>query len=105
MYLLFSPDELIPLDKFVFTTEAHPMQVYDGSEIFKQRDARRAVEIEQARIEEANRVANDIKAAEEEAAQERLKRDIQDAEVTSADPFRDEDDMQGRIAQMLFKDN
>lgn len=27
-YLLFSDDELIPLDKFVFNTEAHPLPIY-----------------------------------------------------------------------------
>lgn len=27
LYLLFSPDNLIPLDKFVFNTEAHPLKI------------------------------------------------------------------------------
>jgi hypothetical protein len=27
LYLLFSPDSLIPLDKYVFTTEAHPFPI------------------------------------------------------------------------------
>ena len=28
LYLLFSEDELIPLDKYVFNTEAHPLKVW-----------------------------------------------------------------------------
>ncbi|KAH3744556.1 mannosyl-oligosaccharide 1,2-alpha-mannosidase IB [Pelomyxa schiedti] len=28
LYLLFSEDELVPLDKFVFTTEAHPLSIF-----------------------------------------------------------------------------
>lgn len=27
-YLLFSDDQLIPLDKYVFNTEAHPLSVF-----------------------------------------------------------------------------
>lgn len=27
-YLLFSEDTLIPLDKYVFNTEAHPLSVF-----------------------------------------------------------------------------
>ena len=33
MYLLFSEDELIDLDKVVFNTEAHPFNVIPGFEI------------------------------------------------------------------------
>lgn len=29
LYLLFSEDELIPLDKYVFNTEAHPFRILD----------------------------------------------------------------------------
>ena len=28
LYLLFSPDEVIPLDKYVFNTEAHPLLIW-----------------------------------------------------------------------------
>jgi len=28
LYLMFSPDDVIPLDKFVFNTEAHPLLIY-----------------------------------------------------------------------------
>ena len=28
LYLLFSGEELVPLDKWVFNTEAHPMPVF-----------------------------------------------------------------------------
>jgi len=28
LYLLFSDSELVPLDKFVFNTEAHPLPIY-----------------------------------------------------------------------------
>ncbi|KAH3745759.1 mannosyl-oligosaccharide 1,2-alpha-mannosidase [Pelomyxa schiedti] len=28
LYLLFSPDDVIPLDKYVFTTEAHPLSIF-----------------------------------------------------------------------------
>jgi mannosyl-oligosaccharide alpha-1,2-mannosidase len=29
LYLLFSPHEYIPLDKYVFNTEAHPIHIFD----------------------------------------------------------------------------
>ena len=29
LYLLFSPDDVIPLDLWVFNTEAHPLPVLD----------------------------------------------------------------------------
>jgi mannosyl-oligosaccharide alpha-1,2-mannosidase len=29
LYLLFTDEELIPLDRFVFNTEAHPLPVFD----------------------------------------------------------------------------
>jgi len=29
LYLLFSEDELLPLDEWVFNTEAHPLRVLD----------------------------------------------------------------------------
>jgi len=29
MYLLFSPDKLVPLDQFVFNTEAHPFPIVE----------------------------------------------------------------------------
>ena len=32
LYLLFSPNDLIPLDKFVFNTEAHPLPVFQPSQ-------------------------------------------------------------------------
>eukprot|EP01051_Picozoa_sp_SAG22_P013516 SAG22_NODE_1524_length_4228_cov_4.624606_2_plen_346_part_00 len=32
LYLLFSPDDVVPLDKYVFNTEAHPLLVYDGQD-------------------------------------------------------------------------
>ena len=28
LYLLFAPDELIPLDEWVFNTEAHPLRIF-----------------------------------------------------------------------------
>lgn len=31
MYLLFSPDDLLPLDQIVFNTEAHPFPRFDPS--------------------------------------------------------------------------
>jgi len=31
LYLLFSPDDVLPLDRYVFTTEAHPLGVYNWS--------------------------------------------------------------------------
>lgn len=31
LYLLFAPDDLIPLDKYVFNTEAHPFPILDPS--------------------------------------------------------------------------
>lgn len=27
LYLLFSPDDLLPLDRWVFNTEAHPLPI------------------------------------------------------------------------------
>jgi len=34
-YLLFSPDNLLPLDSVVFNTEAHPLPMFDMGELFK----------------------------------------------------------------------
>lgn len=31
LYLLFAPDELLPLDEWVFNTEAHPFRVFKPS--------------------------------------------------------------------------
>lgn len=28
LYLLFSPNDVIPLDKYVFNTEAHPLSIF-----------------------------------------------------------------------------
>ncbi|KAF8477566.1 glycoside hydrolase [Kalaharituber pfeilii] len=35
LYLLFSPDDLLPLDQIVFNTEAHPFPKFDIPELFK----------------------------------------------------------------------
>lgn len=35
LYLLFSPNDLLPLDKVVFNTEAHPMPVFPLGGRFK----------------------------------------------------------------------
>jgi len=32
LYLLFTDDELIPLDKWVFNTEAHPFPVFNWTD-------------------------------------------------------------------------
>jgi len=32
LYLLFVDEEIIPLDKWVFNTEAHPLPVFEWSE-------------------------------------------------------------------------
>ena len=32
LYLLFTDDELVPLDQWVFNTEAHPLPIYTWSE-------------------------------------------------------------------------
>ena len=32
MYLLFSPDDVVPLDKYVFNTEAHPLLTWADRE-------------------------------------------------------------------------
>jgi len=29
LYLIFSPDSVIPLDRYVFNTEAHPLPIID----------------------------------------------------------------------------
>lgn len=34
MYLLFSPNDLLPLDKIVFNTEGHPMPRFDMGRLF-----------------------------------------------------------------------
>jgi hypothetical protein len=95
LYLLFSPDDLIPLDKFVFTTEAHPLQIYDGSEKFKQREAKR---IDAARLaqeakanEEANKVDN-FDPYETKTEEEKLR----EKELQDADPYKDEN-VHGRM--------
>lgn len=33
-YLLFSDESVVPLDKYVFNTEAHPFPVFQGSKLF-----------------------------------------------------------------------
>lgn len=97
LYLLFSPDDLIPLDKFVFTTEAHPLQIYDGSDKFKQREAKRiaaAIEAQEAKANErANEVDNidpyDTKTEEEKQREK---------ELQDADPYKDENEnVHGRM--------
>lgn len=35
LYLLFSPDTLLPLDRFVFTTEAHPLRIIAKNQLRK----------------------------------------------------------------------
>lgn len=35
LYLLFSPDDLLPLDKVVLNTEAHPLPRFDMGPLFK----------------------------------------------------------------------
>eukprot|EP01051_Picozoa_sp_SAG22_P002829 SAG22_NODE_130_length_18670_cov_12.091379_7_plen_78_part_00 len=30
LYLLFSPDEVVPLGQYVLNTEAHPLLIWDG---------------------------------------------------------------------------
>lgn len=46
MYLLFSPNDLLPLDKVVLNTEAHPLPRFDLGPLFstgwkrKPRDAK-----------------------------------------------------------------
>ena len=34
MYLLFSPDDLLPLDKMVLNTEAHPLPRFEMGQLF-----------------------------------------------------------------------
>lgn len=35
LYLLFSPNDLLPLDKVVFNTEAHPFPRFDMGRLFE----------------------------------------------------------------------
>ena len=35
LYLLFGPDDILPLDKFVFNTEAHPFPIFKTDSHFK----------------------------------------------------------------------
>ena len=37
LYLLFSEEDIIPLDQWVFNTEAHPLPVYEWSEEEKEK--------------------------------------------------------------------
>lgn len=37
LYLLFTDDDIIPLDRWVFNTEAHPLPVFEWSDWEKQR--------------------------------------------------------------------
>lgn len=32
MYLLFTEEDVVPLDKWVFTTEAHPLPIFEWTE-------------------------------------------------------------------------
>ncbi|KAK1600012.1 uncharacterized protein LY79DRAFT_532261 [Colletotrichum navitas] len=53
-YLLFSPNDLLPMDKVVFNTEAHPLPRFDMGKLFKTgwkrkpRDANGKIIVEQA---------------------------------------------------------
>jgi mannosyl-oligosaccharide alpha-1,2-mannosidase len=37
LFLLFSDDDLVPLDRWVFNTEAHPLPIFQWSEWEKER--------------------------------------------------------------------
>jgi len=41
MYLLFSPDKLVPLDQFVLNTEAHPFPIVEVRERDRERERER----------------------------------------------------------------
>lgn len=36
MYLLFSDDSLLPLDEWVFNTEAHPLPIKGNNALYRQ---------------------------------------------------------------------
>lgn len=36
LYLLFSDDDVIPLDKYVFNTEAHPFPIFEDIEKWRE---------------------------------------------------------------------
>jgi len=40
LYLLFSPDTVVPLDKWVLNTEAHPLPILHGSTVHSISDGR-----------------------------------------------------------------
>jgi len=41
LYLLFSPEDLLPLDEVVFNTEAHPLPMFDMPPHFKKANWRK----------------------------------------------------------------
>lgn len=46
LYLLFSKDDLLPLDEVVFNTEAHPLPMFDPPPHFKAGNWRKEKELE-----------------------------------------------------------
>jgi hypothetical protein len=61
LYLLFSKDDLLPLDEVVFNTEAHPLPMFDIPAHFKKRNWRKEVK-------EAAEVPNKLEAEAAPAA-------------------------------------
>jgi mannosyl-oligosaccharide alpha-1,2-mannosidase len=63
MYLLFSPNDLLPLDKIVLNTEAHPFPRFDTGQLLytgwkrKPHDKQEQAKDEQAKGEQSERRA------------------------------------------------
>ncbi|GBG26414.1 Dynein heavy chain 7, axonemal [Hondaea fermentalgiana] len=57
LYLLYAPDDLVPLDKYVFSTEAHPLPNSKDGPTAKTRTAREQRVTMQALMNFANKVA------------------------------------------------
>ena len=73
----------------MFTTEAHPMQIYDGSQLFKQREARRVVEVEEEKR---------VREAREAKEQEELRR-INDGDADLIDTRQNVNENQRQVRE------
>ncbi|KAM0564223.1 hypothetical protein ACHAPJ_000433 [Fusarium lateritium] len=70
-YLLFSPSDLLPLDKVVINTEGHPLPRFDMGQLFSTGWARKQRDASGKIIETAGKANN----KEKEAAREDIKKD------------------------------
>ncbi|ODA83965.1 hypothetical protein RJ55_02483 [Drechmeria coniospora] len=87
-YLLFSPNDVLPLDKIVFNTEAHPFPRFDLGQLFKTGWQRKPRDAEGKTAEEraAEQKAAEEKTAEQKAAEQKAAEQQQQQQQQPAAP-------------------